>query len=99
MDKNTSKKLLFLRKKIDLLDNKICKLVEKRLEIAIKTIAYKKKKRDIKREKEILSRIKKNLKNKSFYPQLNSIYTEIFKQSLLTQEKYVDKVQKKRFQK
>ncbi len=99
MKKDNTRKLAFLRGKIDLLDKKICGLLEKRLKIAIKTSVHKKKSRDIKREEEILSKIKKNLENKSFYLQVRNVYTEIFRQSLVLQRKYVDKIRKKRFKK
>jgi len=40
--KDNTRKLAFLRGKIDLLDKKICSLLEKRLKIAIKTSVHKK---------------------------------------------------------
>ena len=62
-----------LRDQIDILDNKIIKLLEQRLKLAAETKKYKTKPTDRKREKEILE------KTNNLY--IRDIYKTIFKNS------------------
>jgi chorismate mutase len=70
-----------IRSEIDKIDYKIIKLLEKRLELASKTIKYKKKVLDKKREEKILKKIKSNY--------IKDIYLTIFKNSkkIISQKK------------
>lgn len=64
-----------IRKEIDLIDDQIIKLLEKRFFFTSKIKKYKTKIRDKKREKEILKKIP------SLY--IKKIYKQIFKSSVL----------------
>lgn len=73
------------RKKLDIIDDKIAILLKKRFAIILKIAAFKKKnklkKKDTKRENEILKRITKNAKSKEkMY--LKNIYKQVFKESI-----------------
>lgn len=74
-----------LRKQIDIIDNQISKLLKKRLAVILKIKDFKKKnklkKKDSKRENEILARITKNAKSKE-KKYIKNIYRQIFKESV-----------------
>jgi chorismate mutase len=75
--------LFDLRRKIDSIDKKILRLLEKRVEIAKKIIKTKIKRgleiTDRKREKEIIENLKKATKNKILKKYLSQIYKIVFK--------------------
>lgn len=77
-----------LRKKIDILDKKIIKLLDKRLEIAEQILKYKEKLSlpftSYKRELEILNKLKKVIKNKLLNEEIEDIYSKIFELSKKT---------------
>tara|TARA_B100001027_G_C16065759_1_gene240691 strand:- start:302 stop:595 length:294 start_codon:yes stop_codon:yes gene_type:complete len=65
MSPNNKKKLIVLRRKLDLLDNKLIKILKKRFDIVQKVLKLKEKKSEIidrKRINIILSNIKKKSK-------------------------------------
>jgi chorismate mutase len=67
-----------IRKEIDVLDDQIIDLLEKRLNIAKQAKAFKKKVKDCKREDEILQKIKSKY--------IQNIYPAIFENSRKIQE-------------
>jgi prephenate dehydratase/chorismate mutase/prephenate dehydratase len=78
-----------IRKDIDLLDSKILKLLNDRMELALMSKKFKSRIEDGEREKEVLSKIRENstgLINAEF---IEKIYTEIIKESKnLQQQNY-----------
>jgi chorismate mutase len=76
-------KISELRKRIDLLDRIILRLLEERLRLAKKIIKTKIKRgleiTDRKREKEIIENLKKATKNKILKKYLSQIYKIVFK--------------------
>jgi len=74
-------KLTIIRDEIDKIDDELIDLLDRRLELALKTATEKKKIKDLSRQKSIIDRLnsynKKNL-DKTF---INDLYKIIFKQS------------------
>jgi chorismate mutase len=84
-------KLFGLRKKIDLIDKKILRLLEQRVQIAEKIIKIKIENglsiTDRKRENEIIENLIRQTKNKILKKYLPQIYKIIFK---ISKEKYIN---------
>jgi chorismate mutase len=84
-------KQLNLRRKIDLIDRKILKLLEQRIQIAEKIIKMKIKSglniTDRKRENEIIKNLTKKTINKNLRKYLPQIYKIVFK---IGKEKYIN---------
>lgn len=81
-----NKKIFLLRKKIDCIDNKIIKLLDKRLKIAL-YIAQEKKKNNISiynkdREDDIIKRLSELQKDYLKNSAIGKIYKEILKNSV-----------------
>ena len=75
MSPNNKKKLIILRKKLDILDNSFISLIKKRTEIVKKVLKLKKHKNEIvdnKRIKIILKNIKKKSINKNIDPKITN---------------------------
>ena len=70
-----------IRKNIDLIDSKILKLLQDRMELALMAKKFKSKIEDSKREQELLGRIRKNLTGLINATFIEKIYTEILKES------------------
>ena len=78
-----------VRKKIDLIDSNILKLLNDRMELVLMSKRFKSQIEDKEREKEILGRIKKNLTGLIDTRLIEKIYTEIIKEGKnLQQKKY-----------
>jgi prephenate dehydratase/chorismate mutase len=76
-----------IRKKIDLLDSKILKLLNDRMEQGLMAKKFKPRTEDTEREKEILNRIRTNLTGLINAAFIENIYMEIIKESKTLQEK------------
>lgn len=76
-----------IRKKIDLLDSKILKLLNDRMEQGLMAKKFKPRTEDSEREKEILNRIRTNLTGLINAAFIENIYMEIIKESKTLQEK------------
>ena len=76
-----------IRKKIDLLDSKILKLLNDRMEQGLMAKKFKPQTEDIEREKEILNRIRRNLTGLINAEFIENIYIEIIKESKNLQQK------------
>jgi prephenate dehydratase/chorismate mutase len=76
-----------IRKKIDLLDSKILKLLNDRMEQGLMAKKFKPRTEDTEREKEILNRIRTNLTGLINAEFIENIYMEIIKESKTLQEK------------
>lgn len=74
-----------IRKKIDKIDNQIVSLIKKRFKLVLKTLKYKTKTIDTKREKQILARI-----NKKYKPAL-SIFKAMMTESKILQKRAKNK--------
>lgn len=78
-----------VRKKIDLIDSNILKLLNDRMELVLMSKRFKSQVEDKEREKEVLDRIKKNLTGLIDARLIEKIYTEIIKEGKnLQQKKY-----------
>ena len=76
-----------VRKKIDLIDSNILKLLNDRMELVLMSKRFKSQIEDKEREKEILGRIKKNLTGLIDTRLIEKIYTEIIKEGKNLQQK------------
>ncbi|WP_142414959.1 chorismate mutase [Hathewaya massiliensis] len=70
-----------IRREIDLIDEELVKLFEKRLELALKVSEYKKEKSlpifDSNRETEVINKAKSRLNNPQFEIYLEEFFTDI----------------------
>ena len=76
-----------IRKKIDLLDSKILKLLNDRMEQGLMAKKFKPQTEDIEREKELLNRIRRNSTGLINGELIEKIYLEIIKESKSLQQK------------
>ena len=90
------KEIEMLRGEIDLIDDKMIELFEKRVELAIKIGAIKKSNSieitDDEREKEIFKMVVSKLKNKDFSIETEELFKDIIRLSKNVQHKMIDKV-------
>ena len=79
------------RKAIDVLDNDLVALLEKRMQLVSEVVAYKKATGkavfDKEREEAILEKVAARVKNKDFEEAVVATFSDIMKQSRLYQEK------------
>ncbi len=76
-----------IRKKIDLLDSKILKLLNDRMEQGLMAKKFKPRTEDTEREKEILNRIRTNSRGLIHAEFIENIYIEIIKESKILQRR------------
>lgn len=90
------KEIETLRDEIDLIDDKMVQLFEKRVELAIRIGAIKRKNSieitDSEREKDIMKMVVARLKNKDFSVETEELFKNIIKLSKKVQQKMADKV-------
>ena len=75
-----------IRKRIDIIDEKIIQLLARRIKLVLKVGKFKKKEglpiRDKKREEEILKKLEKQAKKLGINPEfISKLYQEMFKES------------------
>lgn len=75
-----------IRKNIDLIDSKILKLLQDRMELALMAKKFKSQIEDSEREQELLGRIRKNLTGLINAAFIETIYTEILRESKALQQ-------------
>lgn len=90
------KEIETLRDEIDLIDDKMVQLFEKRVELAIRIGAIKRRNSieitDSEREKDIMKMVVARLKNKDFSVETEELFKNIIKLSKKVQQKMADKV-------